>query len=89
VLASAMSKSQFVALLIALSVTIGLFIFGIGEFIFDQGLAHDICSYVSIWTQMSDFSQGQLDSRHVVFDLSLTVLPLFATVRVVDSWRWG
>ena len=88
-LASAMSRSQFVALLVSLAITIGLFIIGIGEFIFDRGLAHDICSYVSVWTQMSDFAKGQIDSRHLVFDLSLTALPLFVCVRVVDSWRWG
>jgi ABC-2 type transport system permease protein len=89
VLMSAMSKSQFVSLVLALSVTIGLFILGIGEFIFDRGLAHDLCSYISIWSQMSDFSKGLVDTRHLVFDLSLSALPLFVTVRVVDAWRWG
>lgn len=88
-LASAMAKSQFVALVVALSVTIALFIIGIGEFVFDRGLAHDICAYVSIWSQMADFSKGLIDTRHLVFDLSLTALPLFMTVRVIDSWRWG
>jgi hypothetical protein len=38
---------------------------------------------------MADFSKGQIDSRYVVFHLSLIVLPLFICVRVVDSWRWG
>ena len=89
VLMSSLSKSQFVALLLALAVTVGLFILGIGEFIFDRGLAHDICAYISIWTQMSDFSKGLIDTRHIVFDVSLTALSLFMTVRVVDSWRWG
>jgi ABC-2 type transport system permease protein len=89
VLTSAMSKSQFVAVLLSLSITIGLFIFGIGEFIFDRGLAHDICSHISIWAQMADFAKGQIDSRHVLFHLSLLVLSLFVSVRVVDSWRWG
>lgn len=89
VLMSAMSKSQFVALVLSLAVTLGLFIFGIGEFIFDRGLAHDICGYISVWTQMSDFSKGLIDSRHIIFNVSLTALPLFMTVRVVDAWRWG
>jgi ABC-2 type transport system permease protein len=89
VLASAMSKSQFVALLLSLAATLGLFIVGIGEFIFDRGLAHDVCAYVSIWSQMADFSKGLIDTRRVLFDLSLTALPLFVTVRSVDAWRWG
>ena len=89
VLMSSVSKSQFVALLLSLAVTIGLFILGIGEFVFDRGMAHSICSHVSIWSQMADFSKGQIDSRHLIFHASLTVLPLFISVRVVDSWRWG
>lgn len=89
VMASALSRSQFVALILSLAVTLGLFIFGVGEFIFDRGLAHDICAYVSVWTQMSDFSKGLIDTRHLAFDLTLTALPLFITVRLVDSWRWG
>ncbi len=89
VLMSAISRSQFVALVLSLAVTVGLFILGIGAFIFDRGLAHDICSHISIWSQMADFSKGLIDSRHLVYNLSLTILPLFVTVRVVDSWRWG
>jgi len=89
VLMSSLSKSQFVALVLSLALTIGLFILGIGEFIFDRGLAHDICSYISVWSQMSDFSKGLIDTRHIVLNVSLTALPLFMTVRVVDAWRWG
>ena len=89
VLMSAISKSQFVAILLSLAVTIGLFILGIGEFIFDRGLAHSICSHISIWSHMADFSKGLIDSRHIIFHLSLTGVPLFICVRVVDSWRWG
>ena len=88
-LMSAISKSQFVAILFSLAVTIGLFILGIGEFIFDRGFTHDICSYISVWSQMADFSKGQLDSRPFILHLSITFLSLFTCVRVVDSWRWG
>ena len=89
VMMSAMTRSQFVALLLSFAVVLGLFILGIGEFIFDTGPAHDVCAYVSIWSQMSDFSKGLIDTRRVFFDLTLTVLPLFITVRAVDAWRWG
>ena len=60
-----------------------------GQFIFTQGLAHDVFSYVSVWAQMEDFSQGIIDTRRVVLDVTLIALPLFITVRTVDSWRWG
>lgn len=88
-LASAMTKSQFIALLIAVLVQFGLFVLSVGEYVFDEGLIRDICAHVSVMAHMEDFSKGIVDSRRLVFDGSLAVLSLFVTVRVVDSWRWG
>ncbi len=50
---------------------------------------HDVCSYVSVWAHMNDFALGIVDSRRVVLYGTMTVLPLFVTVRAVDAWRWG
>ena len=89
-LMSAMTKSQFLALIMTAMVILVLFIFGVGEFITREGtLIHDICSHVSVWAQMNDFASGVVDTRRVVFDATLIVLPLFLSVRVVDAWRWG
>jgi ABC-2 type transport system permease protein len=38
---------------------------------------------------MDELSKGVVDLRRLVFDGTLVALPLFVTVRVVDSWRWG
>jgi ABC-2 type transport system permease protein len=38
---------------------------------------------------MDEMSKGIIDLRRLVFDGSLVALPLFVTIRVVDSWRWG
>ena len=89
VLASAMTRSQLVALLITIGIEFGLFVLGIGEYIFDEGLLHDISAHVSMASQMEELSRGLVDLRRVVFDLSLMVASLFVTTRVVDSWRWG
>jgi len=87
---SAVTKSQFLALVGTAMVMLVLFILGIGEFITKDGTtAHDICSYVSVWAQMSDFSSGVIDSRRLVFDATLIFVPLFVTTRAVDAWRWG
>lgn len=88
VLMSAMTKSQLVALLLTLLFVFGLFVMGVGEYVFDQGLFHDICAHVSMASQMEDFSKGVIDARRVVFDASVVALSLFLTTRVVDSWRW-
>jgi len=88
-LMSAMSKSQLVALLLTVGALFGLFILGIGEYIFEPGLLQEVSGHVSMASQMEEFSRGLIDLRRVVFDLSLCVTSLFVTVRVVDSWRWG
>lgn len=86
---SAFSKSQVVAAVLSAMALIALFLFGIGEFIFLTGPMHELCSYVSVWTHMGDFSQGIIDLRRIVLDVTLIALPLFITVRAVDAWRWG
>lgn len=87
VLASSLSKSQFVALLVTVLIQFGLFVLGIGEYIFDPGIFHDVCSYVSLAGHMEDFSKGIVDTRRVLYDATLAIFCLFLTVRVVDSWR--
>jgi ABC-2 type transport system permease protein len=89
-LMSAMTKSQFLALVLSAMVILGLFILGIGEFIAREGsVMKDVCSHVSVWAQMNDFSSGIVDSRHIVFSLTLIILPLFVATRAVDAWRWS
>ena len=88
-LASALTKSQLIALLITIGLEFGLFILGIGEFIFEPGLLSDISAHVSMASQMEELSRGIVDLRRVVFHLSLVVTGRFDPARVVDSWRWG
>jgi ABC-2 type transport system permease protein len=89
-LMSAITTSQFLALVLTAMVILALFILGVGEFVTREGtVMHEICSYVSVWAHMNDFASGVVDSRRLVFYGSLVVLPLFVTVRAVDAWRWG
>jgi ABC-2 type transport system permease protein len=86
-LMSAVTQSQLVALMLTTLVLFGLFILGIGEQVFEPGLVLDVCRYVSILSQLDDFSRGLIDSRRVLLDTSTTAFVLFLCVRVVDSWR--
>ena len=86
-LASSLTKSQFVALLLTVLIQFGLFVLGIGEYIFDPGLLHDVCSYVSLAGHMEDFSKGLVDTRRLLYDGTSAIFCLFLTTRVVDSWR--
>ena len=88
-LMSAMTKSQLTAFVLTMLVIFGLFILGIGEYVFDAGMLRDLSAHVSVLSQMDEMAKGVVDLRRLVFDGSLVVFPLFVTVRVVDSWRWG
>jgi ABC-2 type transport system permease protein len=86
---SALTQSQLTAAVLSAMAVIFLFMVGIGEFVAESGTVHDVCAYVSVWSQMNDFSQGIVDLRRLVLDATLVAVPLFITVRAVDSWRWG
>jgi ABC-2 type transport system permease protein len=89
-LMSAATDSQFLALVMTALVILALFLLGIGEFVARDGsLLQAVCSHVSVWAQMNDFASGIVDTRRLVFDGTLIVVPLFITTRVVDAWRWG
>ena len=88
--ASALTRSQFLAMVWTALILLVLFILGVGEFVTREGTAmHEVCAYVSVWAHMNDFASGIVDSRRLVFYGTLTVLPLFIATRAVDAWRWA
>ncbi len=88
--ASALTRSQFLAMVWTALVLLMLFILGVGEFVTREGSAmHEVCAHVSVWAHMNDFAGGIVDSRHLVFYGTLVVLPLFVATRAVEAWRWG
>ena len=88
--ASALTRSQFLAMVWTALVLLVLFILGVGEFVTREGTTmHEVCAYVSVWAHMNDFASGVVDSRRLVFYGTLTVLPLFVATRAVEAWRWA
>jgi ABC-2 type transport system permease protein len=88
--ASALTKSQFLAMVWTALILLVMFILGVGEFVTRDGtVMHDICAYVSVWAHMNDFASGIVDSRRLVFYGTLAILPLFVSARAVEAWRWG
>jgi ABC-2 type transport system permease protein len=52
------------------------------------GPTASVLSYLSVVRHFDDMSKGVLDTRDVIFYLSLIVCGLFATRRVLESVRW-
>ncbi|MEM9071161.1 MAG: ABC transporter permease [Myxococcota bacterium] len=84
-LASALAPNQMIAAVLGFFVLGAFFVAGIGQFVV-YGWVRDLLQYVSVWSHMADFSKGVVDSRYLVFDISMAALAIFLTVRVV-GWR--
>lgn len=87
ILMSALTKSQVLALMLTITAEFGLFLLGLGENVFDSGPLRELGSYVSLSTLQNELSRGLVDSRRIVFHLSLALWALFVAQLVVESWR--
>ena len=87
IVASALAKSQLIALLLSIAVQFGLFILGIGEYILDPGPLRELSAHLSLSTLLEETSKGLIDTRRIVFHVSLTLWSLFVATRLVEAWR--
>jgi ABC-2 type transport system permease protein len=87
VLMSTLATNPFVALLLTSSFIFALFVLGIGEYIFDSDALRAACGYVSLTSTLEETARGLIDSRRLVFHVSLAIWALFVSGRVIDSWR--
>ena len=87
-LMSAVSRNQIVAATLTFMVLAGLFLLGLGGYVFTDDQARGIFEYIGIWSQMDAFSKGIVDTRYLVFDLSLAFLGVFLSIRAVQANRW-
>ena len=89
-LGSALTRSQTVAAIIALGLGTALFMasFLVDQFESMRSWHRDLLVGFSLVDQMHDFTRGVVDTRPVVFHLSLTFLFLFFTLRAIESRRW-
>jgi ABC-2 type transport system permease protein len=89
-LASALTRNQIVAAVMSFSAITLLFFFGLLTFFILNvtPALREMTAYFSALEHMSEASRGFLDTRPVVFYLSLTAFVLFLTFHVFQSRRW-
>jgi ABC-2 type transport system permease protein len=86
-LISSTTNNQIVAGIISFIVFLMLWI--VGWFADTAGPTMGaITRYLSITEHFDDFSKGIIDTKHVIYYLSLITLGLFLTAKSVDSERW-
>lgn len=85
---SALAKNQIVAALLTFMLLAGLFAVGLLSFIESFATYRDAIDYISLWGHMQAFSKGVVDTRFVVFDLSLAFLFVYLAYRALEGRRW-
>jgi ABC-2 type transport system permease protein len=88
VLASSLTRNQVIAAVLSFVAIILLFSIGILDAFVRDPETSVIIRYLSLGEHLRDFSKGVLDTRPMVFYLTLTTISLFLTGRVIASPRW-
>jgi ABC-2 type transport system permease protein len=89
--ASALTRSQMAAAMIAFVLGVSLFSFGFLAKAVPAGTLQwesQVIAYFNLFDQMDDFARGVVDTRALVFYVSTAFCFLFLTLRIVESRRW-
>ncbi len=88
--ASALTGSQIIAAAISYGLGLTLFLVSLRTMVSmpSTGLEAKIFAHLSMTDHMREFARGEIDSRWIIYFVSLTIFFLFLTLRVVESRRW-
>jgi ABC-2 type transport system permease protein len=84
---STLTENQIVAAVISFGVVMVLWLVDVMASRADAG-SKAVLTYLSILSHLEDFLKGVLDTSHIIFYVSLTLVGLFLTYRSLDSLRW-
>ncbi len=88
ILASSLTRNQVIAALLSFVAILLLFSLGLLDAFIHNPQATSLIRYLSLIEHTRDFSRGILDTRPLVFYVSLSAVCLFLTGRVIASPRW-
>ncbi len=84
--ASATTENQIVAAIVGVVLTVGLWVLrGAGDLM--KGVAARIVNYVALADHTVDFARGVVDTRDVLYFISLIIISLFLATRAVEMRR--
>jgi ABC-2 type transport system permease protein len=86
--ASSLTSNQIVAAVVAGGILFALWFAGMAANLVPQALGEAI-GYLSLSYYFPDFMRGVIDTRGIVYYLSITILFLFLAVRSLENSRWS
>ncbi|MBI4342948.1 MAG: ABC transporter permease subunit [Candidatus Omnitrophica bacterium] len=88
IFASSLTRNQVIAAVLSFVIIVLLFSIGILDAFIKDPDTSQFIRYLSMLDHLRDFSKGILDTRPIAFYLSLTIIGLFLTGRVIGNPRW-
>ena len=86
-LASTLTSNQIVAAVVAMGVLLALYFVDEASGV-AGGLGSTFIAEISLNSHFEDFGRGIIDTKHIVYFVSLTAFFLFLTIRSLESRRW-
>ncbi|HOC42636.1 MAG TPA: ABC transporter permease [Thermoanaerobaculales bacterium] len=86
---STLTNNQLIAAILAFAALVVLFSIGLVEqLMVSSSWLRDALSYMNLWTHMDDYAKGIVDSRHIVYELSVGLLFLFLAAKSLEVKKW-
>jgi ABC-2 type transport system permease protein len=88
IFASSLTSNQIVAAVVSGAILFGLWVIGIIASSVPQAL-QQVLNYISLSYHSAGFEVGIIDTRDIVYYLSITALFLYFSTRSLEASRWG
>lgn len=86
--ASSLTSNQLVAAMVAGGIIFALWFVGLAAGLLPEAMG-EVISYLSLYHHFSSFMRGIIDTRGIIYYLSITVLFLYLAIRSIESGRWS
>lgn len=86
---SSLTESQIIAAILSFIVMIALFMFSSIASAVDNVVVSAVLNWLSVFSRYSGFTAGVFSLADVVYYISVTVMFLFLTTRVIEKKRWA
>ena len=86
--ASSLTSNQIVAAVVAGGILCALWFLNMAADLLPEAMGEAI-GYLSLYYHFPDFMRGVIDTRGIIYYLSITVLFLFLAIRSLESSRWS
>ena len=88
IFASSLTSNQIVAAVVAIGILFALYFVGFAANFLPEALG-EVIGYFSLSYYFPDFMRGIIDTRGIIYYLSITILFIFLAIRSLENSRWS